>query len=151
MSGKIEDRISDKHISVMLNRCVALLSPSIESTSNPVVVDATLGLGGHSEAILKKYSNVVVIGIDRDPEAISLATKRLAGFGTRFVAVHAVYDQLLSIISDLGYDKVNGILSLTWVFHRCKLMKTNGAFHIRKMHLWICAWTEVVAFAPLTS
>ena len=110
MSGKIEDRISDKHISVMLNRCLTLLSPSIESTSNPVVVDATLGLGGHSEAILKEYSNVVVIGIDRDPEAISLATKRLAGFGTRFVAVHAVYDQLLSIISDLGYDKVNGIL-----------------------------------------
>ncbi|CAB4656460.1 unannotated protein [freshwater metagenome] len=110
MSGSTQERIGDKHISVMLDRCVALLSPAIESVENPVILDATLGLGGHSEAILRKHSNVVVIGIDRDPEAISLASKRLAPFGNRFKAIHAVYDQLLSVIAECGYTKVNGIL-----------------------------------------
>ena len=58
-----------KHISVMRDRCIDLLTPSIETSRTPVVVDATLGLGGHSEALLQKFSHLTVIGIDRDPEA----------------------------------------------------------------------------------
>ena len=52
-----------QHISVMRDRCVDLLAPSILLSSNPVVVDATLGLGGHSEALLQRFENLTVIGI----------------------------------------------------------------------------------------
>lgn len=99
-----------EHISVMRDRCVELLSPAIERSKNPVVVDATLGLGGHAEALLKKYPQLVVIGLDRDPEAIAKASSRLGVFQDRFKSVHCVYDQILDAITNLGYTKVDGIL-----------------------------------------
>ena len=99
-----------EHISVMRDRCVELLSPAIERSKNPVVVDATLGLGGHAEALLKKYPQLVVIGLDRDPEAIAKASSRLGVFQDRFKSVHCVYDQILDAITDLGFTKVDGIL-----------------------------------------
>jgi 16S rRNA (cytosine1402-N4)-methyltransferase len=99
-----------EHISVMLDRCVDLLSPSIERSANPVVVDATLGLGGHSEALLRKFPKLVVIGLDRDFEAIAKANSRLEPFHDRFISVHSVYDDILNCISKLGYSKVEGIL-----------------------------------------
>lgn len=99
-----------EHISVMLDRCVALLSPAIQKSENPVVVDATLGLGGHAEALLKKFPQLVLIGIDRDRDALTLASSRLAQFGSRFQAFHAVYDEILEVIEKSGFTKVNGIL-----------------------------------------
>lgn len=99
-----------QHVSVLLERCIELLSPAIERSKNPVVVDATLGLGGHTEALLKKFPNLTVIGIDRDKDAIALAAARLAVFGDRFKSVHAVYDQIQECIEKFGYKKVDGIL-----------------------------------------
>jgi len=99
-----------QHVSVLLERCIELLSPAIERSKNPVVVDATLGLGGHAEALLKKFPNLTVIGIDRDEDAIVLATSRLAIFGDRFKSVHAVYDEIEECIAKFGYKKVDGIL-----------------------------------------
>lgn len=99
-----------QHISVMLERCVALLAPAIEKSESPVVVDATLGLGGHTEALLTKYSNLIVIGIDRDLDAIAVAKSRLEIFGSRFKPVHAIYDDIQYCIESLGYNKVNGVL-----------------------------------------
>jgi 16S rRNA (cytosine1402-N4)-methyltransferase len=99
-----------QHVSVMLDRCVALLSPSIEKSGTPVVVDATVGMGGHSEALLKRFPQLVVIGIDRDREALAIATERLEIFGERFKPFHAVYDEILALIEEAGYKKVNGIL-----------------------------------------
>ncbi len=99
-----------QHVSVMLERCIALLAPAIERSESPVVVDATLGLGGHSEALLKKYSELVVIGIDRDVEAIEHAKARLHSFGERFKSIHAIYDDIQNCIENFGYSKVNGIL-----------------------------------------
>ena len=99
-----------QHVSVLLERCTELLSPAIERSKNPVVVDATLGSGGHTEALLQKFSNLVVIGIDRDKDAIALATSRLAAFGDRFKSVHAVYDRLQECIEEFGYKKVDGVL-----------------------------------------
>lgn len=99
-----------QHVSVMLERCVALLSPAIERSDNPVVVDATLGLGGHAEALLAKYSKLIVIGIDRDAEAINLAKSRLQIFGERFKPIHAIYDDIQNCIEIFGYSKVSGIL-----------------------------------------
>lgn len=99
-----------QHVSVLLDRCIELLSPAIERSKDPVVVDATLGLGGHTEALLSKFPNLVVIGIDRDKDAIALATSRLEPFGERFKSVHAVYDQIQECIEKFGFTKVDGIL-----------------------------------------
>jgi 16S rRNA (cytosine1402-N4)-methyltransferase len=66
------------------------------------MVDATLGMGGHSESILEACSGARVVGIDRDHEALSLARERLARFGDRFTPVHAVYDELPGVLADLG-------------------------------------------------
>ena len=69
-----------QHISVMRDRCVELLAPAITASEKPVVIDATLGLGGHTEALLEKFPQLVVIGIDRDKDALAKAT---AEFGPR--------------------------------------------------------------------
>jgi tRNA G46 methylase TrmB len=65
-----EKMINTQHVSVMRDECIDLLSPAILSHANPVVIDATLGLGGHTESLLSKFPHVVVIGIDLDKQAI---------------------------------------------------------------------------------
>ncbi len=94
----------------MRDRCVDLLSPSILAHENPVVVDGTLGLGGHSEALLERFSNLTVIGIDRDQAALSKARTRLAPFGDRFKSSHAIFDQFTEVIESFGFSQVNGVL-----------------------------------------
>jgi 16S rRNA (cytosine1402-N4)-methyltransferase len=98
------------HISVALDRCIALLSPAIESSSNPVVVDATLGMGGHTRALLVKYPQLKVIALDRDLSAIEIATTNLSDVSDRVVIVHAVYDELALVLAKLGITEVDGIL-----------------------------------------
>ena len=99
-----------EHASVMLDRCIALLSPAIEKSSNPIVVDATLGLGGHSFALLKKFPNLKIIGLDRDLSAIEKSSARLAKFSDRTTIVHAVYDEMPAVLKSLGIANVQGIL-----------------------------------------
>lgn len=99
-----------EHISVMRDRCVELLAPAILASENPVVVDATLGLGGHSEALLQKFENLTVIGIDRDLVALSKAKTRLSHFGDRFKSVHAIFDEFSQVVEDFGFSKINGAL-----------------------------------------
>ena len=98
------------HIPVALDRCIALLSPAIESSSNPVIVDATLGLGGHTKALLSKYPNLKIIALDRDLKAIEIATTNLSNLSDRVVIVHAVYDELANVLENLGISQVDGIL-----------------------------------------
>jgi 16S rRNA (cytosine1402-N4)-methyltransferase len=98
------------HIPVALDRCIALLSPAIESSSNPVVVDATLGMGGHTRALLVKYPQLKVIALDRDLSAIEIATSNLSDVSDRVVIVHAVYDELALVLAKLGITEVDGIL-----------------------------------------
>lgn len=102
------------HVPVMLQRCVDLLAPGIESalanSRTPVVVDATLGMGGHSEALLSQYPQLHLVGIDRDTQALELASERLQAFEERTDLVHAVYDELDEILDDLGIEYVDGIL-----------------------------------------
>ena len=90
-----------RHEPVLLERCLDLLAPAIEGaagsaaapdSAQPVMIDCTLGMGGHTEAALERFATLKVVGIDRDPEAIALASARLARFGDRFVAVQATYD-----------------------------------------------------------
>ena len=98
------------HTPVMLERCVALLTPSIERSSSPIVVDATLGMGGHSEALLERFPRLRIVGLDRDKEAIAIASNRLERFAKRINVVHAVYDEIAEVLSELGISGVDGIL-----------------------------------------
>ena len=98
-----------RHAPVLLDRVVALLEPALTSDGS-VLVDATLGLGGHTEAVLTRCSLTRVIGIDRDPAALAMARERLTPFGDRFVGVQAVYDELPDVLADQGLDRVSGVL-----------------------------------------
>ncbi len=99
-----------QHVSVMRNECIELLSPAISAHANPVVIDATLGLGGHTEALLNKFPHLVVIGIDRDTQAIEIATERLSRFGQRFISHHSIFDRISDVAKEHGYSHVQGIL-----------------------------------------
>ena len=98
-----------KHVPVMLQRCMDALAPAI-SAPGAVVVDATLGLGGHSEALLTQFPDVRLVAVDRDPVALRLSGERLARFGDRATLVHAVYDEIPRVLDDLGIPEVQGVL-----------------------------------------
>lgn len=99
-----------EHVSVMLDRCIELLSPAILASTNPVVVDATLGLGGHTEALLQKFPHLTVIGIDRDLDALAKASQRLAPFGDRLLTAHATFDAIGDVVKKFGFKKIDGAL-----------------------------------------
>jgi 16S rRNA (cytosine1402-N4)-methyltransferase len=98
------------HVPVALDRCIALLTPSIEAAPNPIVVDATLGMGGHAHELLRRFPQLQVIGLDRDLSAIDIATKNLSEFSSRLTIVHAIYDRISDVLSDLNIPSVDGVL-----------------------------------------
>lgn len=98
-----------QHVPVLLDRVVALLAPAL-GREGAVLVDCTLGLGGHTEAVLERVPTARVIGVDRDPAAIELASARLAPYGERFTAVPAVYDELPDVLAGQGLDHVDAVL-----------------------------------------
>ena len=100
---------SPRHVPVLLDRVVSLLTPAL-AHDGAVLVDCTLGLGGHSEAVLERLPQARVIGIDRDPQALAMSRERLAPFGDRFVGVQAVYDEIADVIADQGLDEVDAVL-----------------------------------------
>ena len=97
------------HVPVLLERVLDLLAPSV-AVERPVVVDATLGLGGHTEAMLERFADLHVIGIDRDLEALARSRERLAPFGDRVTFAHAVYDEIGDVVRDAGFGTVSGVL-----------------------------------------
>ncbi len=97
------------HVPVLLDRVVALLTPALEH-DGAVLVDATLGVGGPTEAVLTSCALARVIGIDRDDEALAMARERLAPFGDRFTGVHARYDELPEVLETQGLDVVDAVL-----------------------------------------
>ncbi|WP_214327646.1 16S rRNA (cytosine(1402)-N(4))-methyltransferase RsmH [Nonomuraea sediminis] len=97
------------HVPVMLDRVLELLAPAL-SGPDRVVVDANLGLGGHTEALLAAHPSLHVIGIDRDPFAIDFSTRRLAPYAERITLVHGTSDQLASVLAQAGRDTVDGVL-----------------------------------------
>ena len=97
------------HEPVLRQRCLDLLAPAI-SAHNAVLVDATLGLGGHTESALTEFPNLRVIGIDRDPEALAMSQERLAKFAPRVDFALAVYDEIPEVLANLNIEHVQGIL-----------------------------------------
>lgn len=97
------------HVPVLLDRVVSLLAPALESHQS-VFVDATLGLGGHAEAVLVGCPAACLVGIDRDRDALDRTAVRLAPFASRVTVIHAVYDQLRSTLGELGLARVQGVL-----------------------------------------
>ncbi len=91
-----------------------LLAPGIHNAQaqgrQAVVVDCTLGMGGHSEALLTRFPDLHLIGLDRDEQAHALAGARLAKFADRTDLVHAVYNEIADVVEDLGFAGVDGVL-----------------------------------------
>ncbi|MEV6109744.1 16S rRNA (cytosine(1402)-N(4))-methyltransferase RsmH [Streptomyces sp. NPDC051940] len=98
-----------RHVPVMLERCLDLLAPAL-GAPGAVVVDCTLGLGGHSEALLRRFPEARLVALDRDTAALELSRQRLAPYADRATLVHAVYDELPAVLDRLGTPKVQGVL-----------------------------------------
>ena len=97
------------HVPVLLERCLELLAPAL-TAPQAVLVDATLGLGGHAEAFLEHFGQLRLVGLDRDPEALARSTERLAPHAARVTLVQAVYDQLPDVLARLGLERVQAVL-----------------------------------------
>ncbi len=97
------------HVPVLVDRVVALVAPAL-SRPSAVLVDATVGLGGHTSAILAACPMATVVGLDRDARALELAGERLEEFSERIVLVHAVYDEITGVLDRLGLSRVHGVL-----------------------------------------
>ncbi|BBX02119.1 16S rRNA (cytosine(1402)-N(4))-methyltransferase [Mycolicibacterium moriokaense] len=114
-----EDSTDHGHIPVLLDRCVELLGPALTRTapdgSGAVLVDATLGAGGHAERFLTEFPALRLIGLDRDPNALWIAGERLSQFGDRVLLVRTRYDGIAGALEQSGYWEgsaplVDGIL-----------------------------------------
>ena len=101
--------INDIHTPVLLDRCVELLAPALERPG-AVLVDATLGMGGHAEAFLQRFPGLVLVGLDRDLDALAIAEERLKPFRDRVHLVHTVYDGIQDALAGLGIREVSGVL-----------------------------------------
>lgn len=96
------------HAPVLLENCVNLMKPAL-LRNGAIAVDCTLGLGGHSRAFLNAAPDFRLIGIDRDAEALDLASNRLKPFGARFTPVHDSFDHFDAILDDLGIKRVDAV------------------------------------------
>jgi len=100
---------ADAHVPVMLGRVLTLLAPAL-GCPGAVFVDATLGRAGHARALLDAYPGLVLIGIDRDVEAIETSRQVLARHAGRVRLAHARYDEIPEILASLGYRHAQGVL-----------------------------------------
>jgi 16S rRNA (cytosine1402-N4)-methyltransferase len=105
------------HVPVLLDRCVALLTPALTrhhpDGSGAVLIDATIGAGGHAERFLNELPGLRLIGIDRDPTALDIAGTRLARFADRLTLVQTRYDGIAATIDESGHaatGSIDGIL-----------------------------------------
>jgi 16S rRNA (cytosine1402-N4)-methyltransferase len=95
------------HVPVLLDRCVELLKPALTRRSadgeGAVLVDATLGAGGHAERFLSELPGLRLIGLDRDPDALWIAGQRLAPFADRVLLVRTRFDGIEGVLAESGY------------------------------------------------
>ena len=101
--------LSTIHQPVLLEDCVRLVTGGLKDNAEPVIVDCTLGLAGHATAFLKAAPTARLIGIDRDAEALQLATQRMRdeGFESRFTPVHAAFDEFDAALDERGVSHID--------------------------------------------
>jgi 16S rRNA (cytosine1402-N4)-methyltransferase len=105
-----DDDLSQLHRPVLLAEVLAHLGGLGLEIPGAVVVDGTVGLGGHAAAILEAYAGVRLLGLDRDPEALALARVRLSGFGERVRLVHASYVEIAAALESAGWPAPRAVL-----------------------------------------
>ena len=93
----------------MPDRVIGLLGPAFTGSA-AVLVDATVGLGGHAELALRQFPRIRLVGVDRDEDALDICRARLAPFADRVTLVHAIYYEIPEVLSSLGLKEVQGIL-----------------------------------------
>src|ERR671912_2979920 len=96
------------HQPVLLNEILEYLVPN---RPDGTLVDATVGLGGHAEALLERHPDVRLIGIDRDPAALERSRERLSRFGDRVTLVRGRHESLIDILKQSGVESAGGILA----------------------------------------
>ena len=101
-----EKSLQEQHIPVMRDRVIEMFIPAL-NVSDPLLIDGTLGLAGHTESLLKEFPNLKIIGIDRDPIAIERAKERLGELASRVEFVNETYDQIEKVLAG---RKVNAVL-----------------------------------------
>ncbi len=100
-----------QHEPVLLEEVLELFAPVAQDRTDCVLVDCTVGLGGHAAALLERFPAVSLVGIDRDPQALALAAERLDRFGDRVRLSAGRFSCLKRLLSSLGLDRVDGILA----------------------------------------
>jgi 16S rRNA (cytosine1402-N4)-methyltransferase len=101
--------LRDIHTPVLLDRCVELLAPAL-AEPGAVLVDATLGMGGHSEAFLELFADIRLVALDRDRDALRIAGERLAPYADRVTFVHTVYDGIRAALASAGAAHADAVL-----------------------------------------
>ena len=96
----------EKHISVLLNESIS----SLNLKENSIIVDATLGYGGHSSYILDRIKKGYLFAFDQDSEAIRHSTDRLSKIGTNFTIIKSNFVHMKEELEKLGVDQVDGVL-----------------------------------------
>jgi 16S rRNA (cytosine1402-N4)-methyltransferase len=96
------------HEPVLLQLVTEYLRPDREDGT---LVDATVGLGGHAEALLERYPATRLVAIDRDPEALDLARKRLEKFGDRVTFAGGRYESLIDILKQSKIETISGLVA----------------------------------------
>ena len=97
-----------RHEPVLLQPILEYLEPN---RADGVLVDATVGLGGHAEALLERHPDIRLIAIDRDPEALARSRERLSRFGDRVTFVRGRHESLIDILKQSGTETVSGLLA----------------------------------------
>jgi 16S rRNA (cytosine1402-N4)-methyltransferase len=97
-----------KHEPVLLQEILESLEPN---RGDGVLVDATVGLGGHSEALLERHPDVRLVAIDRDPEALERSRERLSRFGDRVTFVRGRHESLIDILKQCNIASISGLLA----------------------------------------
>jgi len=118
-----EKSLQEQHIPVMRDRVIEMFAPAL-NVANPLLIDGTLGLAGHTESLLKEFPNLKIIGIDRDPIAIERAKQRLGELASRVEFVNETYDQIEKVLAG---RKVNAVL-LDLGVSSIQLDETNRGF-----------------------
>jgi 16S rRNA (cytosine1402-N4)-methyltransferase len=104
-----QEESAAEHVPVLCERILEVLAPALVRP-NAVVVDATVGLGGHSEAMLDRFDGLRLVGLDRDPMALERSARRLARFGERVRLEHVVFDELPEVLLRLGLTGIDAAL-----------------------------------------